>query len=572
MPEIFYVQRGNRKYAYTSTSVYQPGNKYPKTVNEYLGVLDESTGKIIPKKKMVPNEKLSGGDDLKGRRFGGSYLIMNVAEDIGLREDLFGSFGLEGDKILACAAAQALSGGPLSSAEDTVDGCMIRELLGIGGSFSSPRMSEFTKRLGDSYADLETLFEKRLARTDGALSYDLTSASSHSRMEEWAEWGHNRDNEKMRQMNIGLITDKTGIPAMFEVYPGSVADMKTLERTAERVKELKKGTCTMVMDRGFGSASNLKYMTEKDLSFVIPGKKGTKCVKTLMSMLAKEKQNPDLLMMHDDISYSVMGSQIAIAKKGKQNGPEDEESNDTAEYELILPDDPRFADIPESMRMTAYACYDLRKAADERNRLQIALGDIEMKLSKMDPKDAVYGLKRIAGPYAKYLDVSEAEGKLVIERRRNALSFSMNRDGMFVMFSRGIDSWEDMMSCYDGRMYVEQAFDALKNELDGNRWRTPDPMTAKGRLILKFVALIIWCTIAKMLRNMKNKEPVRTALQSMDNILAVGCKEEWRVLEITKRNRNLMENLGIPIPDTKLTLKDRQYIPKAVAEEVRKEL
>ena len=51
MPKVFYVQRGKKRYAYTSTSVYEPGSKYPKTVNEYLGILDENTGKIIPKKK-----------------------------------------------------------------------------------------------------------------------------------------------------------------------------------------------------------------------------------------------------------------------------------------------------------------------------------------------------------------------------------------------------------------------------------------------------------------------------------------------------------------------------------------
>ncbi|MDR1404923.1 MAG: hypothetical protein LBJ20_05110, partial [Candidatus Methanoplasma sp.] len=61
--------------------------------------------------------------------------------------------------------------------------------------------------------------------------------------------------------------------------------------------------------------------------------------------------------------------------------------------------------------------------------------------------------------------------------------------------------------------------------------------------------------------------PVRTALQSMDNILAVGCGEQWRILEITKRNRTLMESLGIPVPGTKMILEDRMYIPKAAAGE-----
>lgn len=565
MPEVFYVQRGKKKYAYTSTSVYEPGSKYPKTVNEYLGVLDESTGKVIPKKSRSSADNLLDDDSLTGRRFGGSYLLLDIAEQIGLREDLFVSFGLEGERVLACAVAQALSGGPLSSTEDTVDGCMIRELQGIKGSFSSPRMSEFTKLMGDAYGNLEELFERRLKRTDGALSYDLTSASSNSHIRGWAEWGHNRDNEKMRQMNIGLITDKQGVPAMFELYPGSIADVRTLERTVERVQELKGTQCTMVMDRGFGSAANLKYMLENDLSFVIPGKRGTKCVKSLMSSLVKSKTHADGLMIHDKRTYSVYESKVAVVPKAKKDDSEDDDSNDTAEYELILPDDPRFADIPDSMVMTAHACYDPGKAADDMNSSYEAILNIEKRLKAMNPYSAIRDVKKVAGPYAKYFDLGlDGEEKLVVERKRNALSFSMNRNGMFVMFSKGLDSWEDMMSCYDCRTYVEQAFDALKNELDGNRWRVSDPMTAKGRLVIKFVALILWCTIAKILRENKSNEPVRTVLQSMDNILAVGCGEKWKVLEITKRNRNLMEMFGVKQPGKRLMLNDRQYIPQSV--------
>ena len=39
--------------------------------------------------------------------------------------------------------------------------------------------------------------------------------------------------------------------------------MKTLERTVERAQRIKGDVCTLVMDRGFGSASNLEYMIDK---------------------------------------------------------------------------------------------------------------------------------------------------------------------------------------------------------------------------------------------------------------------------------------------------------------------
>ncbi len=565
MAEIFYVQRGKKKYAYRSTSKYEPGKKYPVTVNEYIGVLNEETGEIIPKKSRMTQPNLFEMKELCCRRFGGSYALLNVAENISLREDLFYSFGPDGERLLACAVAQALSGGPFSSSEETIDGCLIRELQGIGGSFASPRLSEFTKCLGESYGSLESLFERRLRRSEGALSYDLTSTSTHGTMKEWAEWGHNRDGERMRQLNIGLVTDKHGVPAMFEIYPGSIADLKTLERTVDRVQGIKGEACTLVMDRGFGSASNLEYMLDKGIAFVIPGKRSTRCVKELMSRLIKRLGDCDMLRIHGGRNYTVLEEKVAVVRR-ERKGEDDDDSNDTKDFELVLSDDPRFAEVPEGRLLTAHVCYDAKRAAEDTNDFLLALKGIEDRLSGMDPWAAVRDLKQVAGGYARYFDLEVREGKLSVERKRNAISFSMNRNGMFVMFSRGVGAWEDMMSCYDCRTYVEQAFDVLKNELDGSRWRTADPMTAKGRLVVKFVALMVWCSIAATLRDNNVREPVRTVLQSLDNIMAVGHGVEWRVLEVTKRNRGFLSALRIQKPDERQTLPASQYIPQSAIE------
>ena len=571
MPEIYYVQRGKKKYAYKSTSVYQPGSKYPKTVNEYLGVLDEETGKIIPKKNRASSDNFFDSETVLGKRLGGSWLLLNLAERIGLREDLFRSYGLEGDPILACAIAQALSGGPFTDVEDTMESTMARELMGIRKRFTSPRMSETARMLGTGFHNLEDLFGRRLARAGDSLSYDLTSVSTHSDLDGWGEWGYNRDGESMKQMNIGLVTDRKGVPAMFEMYPGSVSDVSTLERTVDRVKDMGKGDCVMVMDRIFGSAGNLDYMLANGYSFVMPGKKNTRCVKTLMSKLVKGRHDCSLWKMYEGTVYSVLETEIAVVPK-RRPSDEDDDTNDTREYELILDEDERFSSVPEERRMKAYACYDSRKSAEDLNTLIGALDGIEKRLRKMDPHAAVNGLKKVAGGYAKYFDLSVEGGELMIRRRNNALSFAFNRGGMFVMFSNGVDSWEDMMACYDCRAYVEQAFDALKNELDGNRWRVGDPETARGRLVIKFVSLILWCTIAAELRKEKKPEPVRAMLQSLDNILAIGSGKRWRVLEITRKNRGLMDIFGIRAPGKFVEIGDGDYIPESIRREVTSDL
>ncbi len=72
--------------------------------------------------------------------------------------------------------------------------------------------------------------------------------------------------------------------------------------------------------------------------------------------------------------------------------------------------------------------------------MQKALKGIESKLGSMAPWVAVNGLKDIAGGYAKYFDLKVEDGELIIGRKRNAVSFAINREGMFVMFSHGAGS------------------------------------------------------------------------------------------------------------------------------------
>jgi hypothetical protein len=55
-------------------------------------------------------------------------------------------------------------------------------------------------------------FREEDRQSGDVLCFDITSVSTNSRLNGWGKWGHNRDGEKMLQMNIGLITDKRGGP------------------------------------------------------------------------------------------------------------------------------------------------------------------------------------------------------------------------------------------------------------------------------------------------------------------------------------------------------------------------
>jgi hypothetical protein len=55
-----------------NTSLHQPDGKYLRTVNEYLGALDEETGIIIPKKSKAETDRFLDDDCRSGKGLDGS--------------------------------------------------------------------------------------------------------------------------------------------------------------------------------------------------------------------------------------------------------------------------------------------------------------------------------------------------------------------------------------------------------------------------------------------------------------------------------------------------------------------
>ncbi len=99
-----------------------------------------------------------------------------------------------------------------------------------------------------------------------------------------------------------------------------------------------------------------------------------------------------------------------------------------------------------------------------------------------------------------------------------------------------------MMASYDVRDWVEKAFDVYKNELDGSRNGTGNPERARGRLFIKFIALMMRIRIQNVLRDHDmdvlrtkarkdsvNGMSVGELLLSLNTVFAIGSTGDWRL-------------------------------------------
>jgi len=73
-------------------------------------------------------------------------------------------------------------------------------------------------------------------------------------------------------------------------------------------------------------------------------------------------------------------------------------------------------------------------------------------------------------------------------------------------------------------------------------------MSAKGRSLVKFIALILWCGFSAALRSYERRIPVTSALQSLENIMAAGSGDDWRLTEVNKKNKDLLSIFGLQEP------------------------
>lgn len=74
--------------------------------------------------------------------------------------------------------------------------------------------------------------------------------------------GHSKDHRPdLPQVVIGLAVTREGIPVRVWVWPGNTSDQKVVKQVKDDLAGWRLGRCVWVVDRGFSSEQNLRYLT-----------------------------------------------------------------------------------------------------------------------------------------------------------------------------------------------------------------------------------------------------------------------------------------------------------------------
>jgi len=546
-PKIDIRENNGKFYAYSSTSRMENGKKVTHTT--YYGRYDPETKTIKPKvtrgkqRSRTEIEKskkeLTVVDYLQGiecREYGPVYLLDEIQHRANLGRDLYMSFGPDVSKsILSVAMALTLHGGAFSHVEDTLDRSMIRQLYGLKSEFNPDELTNFTHDLGLYNSNIDDFYSMRVSGCGNVISWDSTTKGTYSTKTGFADYvKNNKDNEDIPQVKKSFASDKNGIPVLFQIYPGSMSDMATLKDFVDMIKRYGGKDIIHVMDRGYGSGSNIHYMNEQNVRFVVPAKIEGKMVKKLLTDFSKNCTG----YIFDNHAYDVWETEVSLVPSIRKN------VDGSIAYDIVDYDENK-----ESIK--AFVCFDTKKHSDEIQSLRLLINHISDKLDKIDSPNPMDEFKAIAGKASKYFEAKPDGRKLSFRVKRNAVSFAENRSGTFIMFSTAGMTWDEMMSSYDARRLVEQNIDHDKSTW--KRFGTGDSVTMIGREFIRFVSLILKCSLNDVLRKNGILSGSEDVLNSMGSISALGRMDEWTVKNVCKKHRAVFDAIKLECPTSVVT-------------------
>jgi transposase len=219
------------------------------------------------------------------RQFGGPWLAMQLIEQLGLDDFLAKHLPPGREHVQWSLTAMILviarlldPSSELHIAERWYGKTALPELLGVPSDrVDDNRLYRGLDALLPHKESLEVHLKKRLGELFeleyDLLLYDVTSTffEGQAKGNGLAQRGYSRDQRSdCKQVCIGLMVSRCGMPLGYEVFAGNTADVTTVKQIVEKMeRRYGKSDRVWVMDRGMVSEDNLTFLREGGRRYIV---------------------------------------------------------------------------------------------------------------------------------------------------------------------------------------------------------------------------------------------------------------------------------------------------------------
>ena len=488
----------------------------------------------------------------RSRRFGDVWLGWTLWRALGL-EELLSTCMTEGREEISWVSMAAIlviarlcePSSELHIAEDWYRQTALEDLLGIPAEkVNDDRLYRALDELLPHKEALEKHLKEKLGELFNLkydlMLYDVTSTYFEGTAQgiEIAKRGHSRDQRAdCKQVCIGLVVSREGMPLGYEIFAGNRVDVTTVEEVVEAMeKKYGKADRVWVMDRGMTSQDNLEFLRARQAKYLVG---------TPKSDLKKFERQ----ILTDDWTKIREGLEVKLCP-----GPDGQEtfilcrSDDRRQKEKAMHD--RFVHRIEEGLQSLGRRLEKAKKREDRGRVERQVGRLLGRNS------------RGAGAFKITFEDAPELGSGIRLRWEKSLvwaEWAAQSEGCYLLRSNILD-WtpQDLWQTYIQLTQAEAAFRIHKSDLSIRPIWHQKEERVRAHILVCFLGYVLW----KMLEQWQSRAGLgnspRTILeelgriQSTDVVLPLVDGQEVRLRCVVRPDQaqgRLLQRLGLDLPD-----------------------
>lgn len=356
---------------------------------------------------------------------------------------------------------------------------------------------------------------------DILIALDSTNMNVNSPGIDIAEYGHPKDDEGLKQINMTVaLNESNGMPIYYDIYPGSINDMSHLELAIEKAKGYKLNNLTFVMDRGYYSKKNMNYIREKGYNYIYMAKNVGCGIDALFDKYKdKVKSNAE----HIIFEHHTFGLKI-----------------DSIDTQLFPAD------------ANVYIFYNDDKYHREIQTINHSLDILYSTAKKIKKPLNEHTIKT----YTKYLDLKLDDDNNIIsvDINKERYQYDLDHAGYFFMVTSSKLEPEELLTIYKRRDIVEKLFRSLKTELDLNKLYAQNIHAYSSKIFIGFLASIIKANIQIRLKDYlkdNSSATMNTVMDELEKLQIIRqIDSNYQLMYgYTKKQKEILNKIGLKPSD-----------------------
>jgi transposase len=484
------------------------------------------------------------------REFGGPWLAWQLIRQLGLDEFLQKIIprGAEAIRwslmsLVLVIARLCRPSSELHVAEHFYRQTALSDILGVpDAKVNDARLYRTLDALLPHKEALEMFLKNRLGELFDLeydlLLYDVTSTYFEGKAEEnpLAQRGYSRDQRSdCKQVCIGLVVSRCGMPLGYEVFAGNTADVTTVKHIVETMeKRYGKSNRIWVMDRGMVSEDNIAFLKEDNRRYIL----GT--TKSHLKKFEQQLLEQDWHTVHEGVEVKLCPSpdgdeEIFILCRSRDRRQKDEA--------ILRRFEERIVKRLESMQAR---CEKQRRDPQK----------VEREIGRLLGKNT-----RAAGLFDVQVKPDEnGHAKLSWKKLADRRDWATLSAGCYLLRSN-VSDWsdEELWKAYIQLTEAEAAFRIHKSDLSIRPIWHQKQDRVLAHILVCFLAYVLWKTLAALCEKAGLGHEPRRVLEELSQIRSIDVVLPTRdgidirkrcVTKPTDHQAILLQHLGLALPSS----------------------